>query len=162
MLAVLVHRKWRRSRNAWPTSIGIIIDGKHRESRVAARFRAGRRCSRSELPVKSHVEVLFAEACGMGLGQQAKILTDRQMRTALAYVGENHRDPLRDRVMILLSFKAGLRAKEIAVATWAMVVTADGTVGDVLNRSPLKRRHRRLITTRDGEMMVSVPSHRPA
>ncbi len=72
----------------------------------------------------------------MGIGKQAKILTDRQMRTALAYVGENHRYPLRDRVMILLSFKAGLRAKEIAAATWAMVVTADGTVGDVLSAYP--------------------------
>jgi hypothetical protein len=29
-------------------------------------------------------------------------------------------------------FKAALRAKEIATATWAMVLTADGTVGDAL------------------------------
>jgi integrase len=68
----------------------------------------------------------------MGIGQQAKILSERQMRTALAYVSENHRYPLRDRVILLLSFKAGLRAKEIAAATWARVLTAEGQVGDAL------------------------------
>ena len=44
----------------------------------------------------------------MGIGKQAKILTEKQLRTALAYVSEHHRYPLRDRVMLLLSFKAGL------------------------------------------------------
>src|SRR5687768_7439339 len=34
--------------------------------------------------------------------------------------------------MLLLSFKAGLRAKEIALATWAMVLDSDGAVGDTL------------------------------
>ena len=68
----------------------------------------------------------------MGIGKQAKILTEKQLRTALAYVSEHHRYPLRDRVMLLLSFKAGLRAKEIALATWAMVLDSDGAVGDTL------------------------------
>ena len=68
----------------------------------------------------------------MGIGKQAKILSEKQMRTALAYVSEHHRYPLRDRVMLLLSFKAGLRAKEIALATWSMVLNSDGVVGDTL------------------------------
>jgi hypothetical protein len=34
--------------------------------------------------------------------------------------------------MLLLSFKAGLRAKEIALATWSMVLDSDGAVGDTL------------------------------
>jgi integrase/recombinase XerC len=68
----------------------------------------------------------------MGLGKQAKILSDRQVKTMMAYISENHRYPRRDRVMVLLSVKAGLRAKEIAAVTWAMVLTADGQVGDVL------------------------------
>jgi integrase/recombinase XerC len=68
----------------------------------------------------------------MGLGKQAKVLSDRQVRTALAYISENHRYPLRDRVMALLSVKAGLRAKEVAGVTWAMAMDADGQVGDVL------------------------------
>jgi integrase len=68
----------------------------------------------------------------VGIGKQAKILTEKQLRTALAYVSEHHRYPLRDRVMLLLSFKAGLRAKEIALATWSMVLDSDGAVGDTL------------------------------
>jgi integrase len=42
------------------------------------------------------------------------------------------RYPARDRVMFLLSIKAGLRAKEIAFLTWAMVTDADGQVAEVL------------------------------
>jgi len=45
------------------------------------------------------------------------------------------RYPERDRVMILLSVRAGLRAKEIAMATWAMVTDAEGKVGDALHLS---------------------------
>jgi integrase/recombinase XerD len=68
----------------------------------------------------------------VGIGKQAKILSEKQLRTALAYVAEHHRYPLRDRVMLLLSFKAELRAKEIALATWGMVLDSDGAVGDTL------------------------------
>ena len=32
--------------------------------------------------------------------------------------------------MVLLSFKAGMRAKEIAAVTWAMVTNASGEIGD--------------------------------
>ena len=42
------------------------------------------------------------------------------------------RYPTRDRVMFLLSIKAGLRAKEIACLTWSMVTDADGQVAEVL------------------------------
>jgi integrase len=47
----------------------------------------------------------------MALGKQAKILTDKQVRAVLAEL-DTRRYPLRDRVMFLLSIKAGLRAKE--------------------------------------------------
>jgi integrase len=56
---------------------------------------------------------------GDGLGKQAKVLTDAQVRAALSAI-ETRRYPARDRVMILLSVKAGLRAKEIALATCAI------------------------------------------
>jgi integrase/recombinase XerD len=39
-----------------------------------------------------------------------------------------HRYPIRDRVIILLSFKAGLRAGEIAGLGWPMVLTPSGKV----------------------------------
>ena len=69
----------------------------------------------------------------MSLGKQAKILTDKQLKSALSYVSEHHRYPKRDRVILLLSFKAGLRAKEIALATWGMVLDPFGEVGDTLD-----------------------------
>jgi integrase/recombinase XerD len=67
----------------------------------------------------------------MAQGKQAKTLTDVQIARMLREV-ENSRYPLRDRVMVLLSVRAGLRAKEIALATWGMVLDADGTVSDTL------------------------------
>ena len=67
-----------------------------------------------------------------GQGKQAKILSDKQINAALAAV-ERHRYPERDRVMMLLSVRAGLRAKEIALATWGMVTDAEGRLGDALH-----------------------------
>src|SRR5579862_3784370 len=67
----------------------------------------------------------------MALGKQAKILTDKQVRAVLAEL-DTRRYPLRDRGMFLLSIKAGLRAKEIASVTWAMVTDAEGEIADVI------------------------------
>jgi integrase len=67
----------------------------------------------------------------MPLGRQAKVLTDVQQRQALAAIA-SHRYPERDRVMLLLSFKSGLRAKEIAHLTWGMVTDRSGEVGDMI------------------------------
>ena len=61
-------------------------------------------------------------------GQQAKILTDGQLQAALRAT-RTTRYPERDRVMLLLSAKAGLRAAEIAGLTWAMVLDAGGQIG---------------------------------
>jgi integrase len=71
---------------------------------------------------------------GEGLGKQAKVLTDRQVKLALAAVSQR-RYPERDRAMILLSVRAGLRAKEIANVTWGMVTDAEGDVGSALHLS---------------------------
>lgn len=65
-------------------------------------------------------------------GKQAKIVSPTQERAMLGYVATT-RYPARDRVMFLLSMKAGLRAKEIASLTWAMVTDAQGQVGDTLH-----------------------------
>jgi integrase len=43
------------------------------------------------------------------------------------------RYPERDRVMVLLSVRAGLRAKEIGMVTWRMVTDAEGNVGNALH-----------------------------
>jgi integrase/recombinase XerD len=43
------------------------------------------------------------------------------------------RSPARDRVIFLLPMKAGLRAKELASLTWAMVTDGPGQVAEVLH-----------------------------
>ena len=68
----------------------------------------------------------------MALGKQAKILSDKQVRAVLAELS-TRRYPLRDRVMFMLSLKSGLRAKEIAGITWAMITDAEGEIGDVIS-----------------------------
>jgi integrase/recombinase XerC len=67
----------------------------------------------------------------MALGKQAKIINDKQVRAVLAEL-DARRYPLRDRVMFLLSLKAGMRAVEIASITWAMVTDAEGEIADVI------------------------------
>ena len=58
-------------------------------------------------------------------GTQAKIVRPTQERAMRGYV-DTTRYPARDRVLLLLSIKAGLRAKEMASLTWAMVTDASG------------------------------------
>jgi integrase/recombinase XerD len=58
-------------------------------------------------------------------GKQAKTLSRQQVLAALRRARRS-RYPQRDRVMILLSLKAGLRAGEIAKLTWPMLLDADG------------------------------------
>src|ERR1700738_2168720 len=67
----------------------------------------------------------------MALGKQAKIINDRQVRAVLAELA-TRRYPLRDRVMFLLSLKAGMRAVEISRCTWAMVTNSESQIGDVI------------------------------
>jgi integrase/recombinase XerD len=49
----------------------------------------------------------------MSQGKQAKVLTDEQVKVVLDHTA-GLRHPDRDRVMVLLSVKAGLRAKKFA------------------------------------------------
>jgi integrase/recombinase XerD len=65
-------------------------------------------------------------------GKQAKIVSLTQERAILGYLATT-RYPARDQVMFLLSMKAGLRAKEMASLTWAMVTDAAGQVAEVLH-----------------------------
>jgi integrase/recombinase XerD len=65
------------------------------------------------------------------LGKQAKVLGDPQIRATLAYL-ESTRQPERNRVIFLLSLRAGLRAKEIAGLTWSMITDADGRLSNVI------------------------------
>ena len=68
----------------------------------------------------------------MGIGKRAKILNAKQQTMVLAYL-ENTRYPLRNEIMFLLSFKAGLRAKEISQLTWSMVCGSERYISDSIN-----------------------------
>lgn len=68
----------------------------------------------------------------MGLGKQAKTLSRGQAEAILAYLSTT-RYPERNRVIFLLSAKAGLRAKEIALLTWRMVCDAAGQIGHAIH-----------------------------
>ena len=64
-------------------------------------------------------------------GRQAKIITSAMLRRMLRVVA-GRQTTRRDRVIILLSAKAGLRACEIARLDWSMVLDARGRVADTL------------------------------
>jgi integrase len=64
-------------------------------------------------------------------GKQAKILSDDNLEDLLL-VAETSRRPLRNKVIVLLSAKAGLRAGEIARLTWGMVTDPTGAIGTLL------------------------------
>ena len=67
----------------------------------------------------------------MSLGKQAKVLTRQQQGAVLSYLATT-RNANRNRVIFLLSVKAGLRAKEIASLTWQMITDADGEISDAI------------------------------
>jgi len=64
-------------------------------------------------------------------GKQAKIIGDRELKAVLGFVARD-RHAVRDRAIVLLSVKAGLRAAEIAKLEWSMVLDARGRVADTM------------------------------
>lgn len=67
----------------------------------------------------------------MSLGKQAKTLSRGQTEAVLGYLAKT-RWPTRNRVIFLLSVKAGLRAKEIARLTWRMITDARGGISQAI------------------------------
>jgi integrase len=65
-------------------------------------------------------------------GKQAKVVTPPMLKRMLRHVSRSS-FPERDRAMILLSMKAGLRACEIAGLDWSMVLDAQGKVSGTIN-----------------------------
>jgi integrase len=64
-------------------------------------------------------------------GKQAKILSLGDVNDLLVFAGCT-RHPLRNRVIVLLAAKAGLRSGEIANLTWDMVLDPTGDIGSVI------------------------------
>jgi len=65
----------------------------------------------------------------MALTKQAKVLTKQQIKAILSYL-ESSRAPIRNKVIFLLSVKAGFRAKEIASLNWSMITDCEGNLAD--------------------------------
>ena len=86
----------------------------------------------------------------MGLGKQAKTLSKGQVEAVLGYLAKT-RHPARNRLIFLLSVKAGLRAKEIARLTWWMTNNSWGEIGRAvcLQDSASKGRSGRMIPLSD-------------
>jgi integrase len=79
-------------------------------------------------------------------GKQAKTLAESDLADLLVYASST-RNPARNRVIVLLSAKAGLRAGEIANLTWAMVLEPSGKISTLLELPDhaAKKRSGRLI-----------------
>jgi integrase len=86
----------------------------------------------------------------MPLGKQAKTLSKGQIEAVLGYLAKT-RDPTRNKLIFLLSAKAGLRAKEIARLTWWMTNDSQGQIGRAicLQDSASKGRSGRMIPMSD-------------
>ncbi len=63
----------------------------------------------------------------MAQGKQAKVLTSAQVQAVLRHL-ETRRNADRNKVIFLLTVKAGLRAKEVAGLRWSSVMNADGEI----------------------------------
>jgi integrase len=79
-------------------------------------------------------------------GKQAKILSEDDLEDLLVYASAT-RNSIRNRLIVLLSAKAGLRAGEIAQLTWDMVVDANGAISTAieLRDHAAKKRSGRMI-----------------
>ncbi|MBR0664010.1 site-specific integrase [Roseomonas hellenica] len=65
-------------------------------------------------------------------GRQAKVLDEACLKRLLRYASSTS-SPERDVAMVLLSFKAGLRASEIAKLEWSMVLDPRGRLSDTIS-----------------------------
>src|ERR1700743_2287983 len=84
-----------------------------------------------EIPLARRVR--FSRICSQLVlnemaGKQAKTLSTDHIDDLL-FFAERSRHPLRNRLIVLLSVKAGLRAAEIAQLSWDMVLERGGKVG---------------------------------
>ena len=84
----------------------------------------------------------------MSLGKQAKTLNKKQIDQLLWYVS-TLRHARRNEIVVLLSVRAGLRAKEIAGLKWAMLTDAEGEITNNIHLTDiaLKGRSGRIIPT---------------
>jgi integrase/recombinase XerD len=84
-------------------------------------------------------------------GKQAKLLANQHIVELLTFA-RCSRYPCRNRIIVLLSVKAGLRAGEIAKLTWEMLLDPTGDVGttiELLDKAAKKGSGRRIPLHKD-------------
>jgi integrase len=84
-------------------------------------------------------------------GKQAKLLANEHIDELLAFA-RCSRYPSRNRIIVLLSVKSGLRAGEIAKLTWEMLLDPTGDVGttiELLDKAAKKGSGRRIPLHKD-------------
>lgn len=64
--------------------------------------------------------------------RRAKIIEDKDLEKVNRYIAANSKNPARDKLVVYLTAKAGLRASEVARIRWDSVIEANGKVGDIL------------------------------
>ena len=97
-------------------------------------------------------------------GKQAKVVTPPMLKRMLRRVSRSS-FPARDRAMILLSIKAGLRACEIAGLDWSMVLDAQGRVSGTIHVRDViakKRGGRRVHASRLAPRVGAAGAHHGA
>ena len=96
-------------------------------------------------------------------GRQAKILSSADVDDLLVYAN-CLRNSRRNRVIVLLSTKAGMRAGEIANLTWDMVVEPAGQIGGIieLRDHAAKKGRGRVIPMHPGLRAALADLHRTA
>ena len=92
-------------------------------------------------------------------GKQAKLLSAADLNDLLVFASCT-RNALRNRVIVLLSAKAGLRAGEIANLTWDMVLDATGRIGGV-HRTAGQRRQEGQRPDHSRCIRISAPRSSP-
>jgi len=65
------------------------------------------------------------------LTKQAKVLTEAQIGILQRFLVTT-RHPIRNQLILLLTVRAGLRAKEVAELSWSMVTDPEGNILDVI------------------------------
>ena len=95
--------------------------------------------------------------------QPARVLEPADVRRLLELT-ITQRHPSRNKSMILLSFKAGLRACELAGLTWQMVLQSDGKVADqlIVSGQIAKNGSGRLVPTHPELRSALIRHHRHA
>lgn len=89
-------------------------------------------------------------------GRQAKLLSQNMIDEALNFIKKG-RHPARNRVMFLLSSKAGLRACEIAGLKWSMLITAEGKIAKSIHiEDAIAKKHRGRMVPMNSELRVAL------